>query len=348
MSAEKLELDMLIDEFDLHNRSDGKSPKTLRWHNQALGIFLRWLREQGMSTRLADLDENEARHFVIHLQGRPGIKGPASSHTVNNRVRSLRAFFNWLYRKEYTETNRLKHLKVPKARQIEIEILTDEEIEKIFSCMVLDTPLGCRDTAIFSLMLDTGLRLSEVVTLKYRDVHLDTRYVKVLGKGDKERIVPFGNKCQRTLLNYVQNFRGQNPQEGADTFFLSKDGNPLSPDGLRTLIKRTSIAAGVTRLHAHLIRHTYATRFLLNGGNVFLLQQNLGHTSLAMAQRYVHIASRMAAEFSREFSPLDRFEKRGTGSPRHGLKGDGWQGQIYPNAGMSAKKRGGVMSPAPY
>ena len=341
MNAEKLELEMLIDEFDLHNRSDGKSPKTLRWHNQASGIFLSWLREQGMSTRLADLDENEARHFVIHLQGRPGIKGPASSHTVSNRVRSLRAFFNWLYRKEYTETNRLKHLKVPKARQIEIEILTDKEIEKIFiNCMDLDTPLGWRDTAIFSLMLDTGLRLSEVVTLKYRDVHLDTRYVKVLGKGDKERIVPFGNKCQRALLDYEQHFRVKDPQEGADTFFLSKDGSRLTSDGLRSLIKRKSIAAGVPRLHAHLIRHTYATRFLLNGGNVFLLQQNLGHTSLAMAQRYVHIASQMAAVVSQGTSHRwTGFEKRGTGRPRHGLNGDAWQGQIYSNTWKVSQAR---------
>ena len=339
MKPERLELGALVEQFEVHNRSEGKSPKTVRWYNQALGIFQDWLQAEGMSTCLDDLGEEEARHFIIQLQSRPGVKGPASSNTVNNRVRALRAFFNWLFRKGYTETHRLENLKVPKGRQKEIEILTDDEIEKIFSSMNPDTVPGGRDTAIFSLMLDTGLRLSEVVTLKYDDVHMDTRCFKVLGKGDKERIVPFGTKCQRILWQYVQHFRVENPEEEADAFFLCINGNPLKADGLRALIKRMSKDAGVPRLHAHLIRHTYATRFLLNGGNVFLLQQNLGHTSLAMAQKYVHIASRMAALVSREFSPLDRFGMRGTRRLRHCFNGDGSQRKIYPNAGKTTQRR---------
>ena len=163
MNKGRLELKDLMEEFELHNRSDGKKPKTVRWYNQSLGIFLNWLREEGMSTRLANLGENEARHFVIHLQCRPGIKELASPDTVNSRVRALRAFFNWLSRKGYTDTHRLKNLKVPKVRQKEIEILTDEEIERIFNSIDPTTPLGGRDNAIISIMLDTGLRLSEVV-----------------------------------------------------------------------------------------------------------------------------------------------------------------------------------------
>ena len=83
------------------------------------------------------------------------------------------------------------------------------------------------------------------------------------------------------------------------------------------------------------MRHTYATRFLLNGGNVFLLQQNLGHTTLAMVQKYLHIANRMAAQVSQDFSPLDRFKFENGRRYQHSFTGDGWQGQIYPNAGKS-------------
>ena len=300
-----------------------------------------------MSTRLKDLGLRESRQFILYIQERPGLRGPASTHTVNNRVRALRSFFNWLYHRGYTEWHRLENLKVPKVRQQGIEILTDEEIEKILSCMNPNTILGGRNTAIFSLMLDTGLRLSEVVTLKCHNVHLDSRYVKVLGKGDKERIVTFGSKCHRILRNYMQHLRIENSEEeadafslSADAFFLSIDGYPLTPDGLRSLTERVSKRAGVPRLHPHLMRHTYATRFLLNGGNVFLLQQNLGHTTLSMVQRYVHIASRTAAQASQEYSPLDRFEMRGTRRYRHSFNGDGWQGKIYPNAGMPTQKRG--------
>ena len=335
MNAENLELAGLAKRYEIHNRSDGKSDRTVEWYNQVLELFMAWLRAGGMSTCIDDLGEDEVRGFILHLQGRPGLWGQASSHTVNNRVRALRAFFNWLHVQGYTECHRLEKLKVPKVRQKVIETLTDEEIERIFATMNPRTVLGARNTALYSLMLDTGLRLSEVVTLKYRDVHLDKRYVKVLGKGDKERIVAFGAKCQRALANYANHYRFENEGQVTDAFFLCIDGRCLTPDALRSLTERLSKAAGIPRLHPHLMRHTYATRFLLNGGNVFLLQQSLGHTTLAMVQKYVHIANRTAAEVSQEFSPLDRLEMPVTKRFRHSFNGDNRQGRIYPNAGRS-------------
>ena len=343
----KMELAELAKQFELHNRSDGKSEKTVRWYNQSLGLFQNWLSGEGMSTRLRDLGEEEVRHFIIHLQGRKGVRGDvASSHTVNNRVRALRAFFAWLHRREYAECNRLEKLRPPKVRQKEIEILTDDEIERIFSCLDPDTELGSRNTAIFSLMLDTGLRLSEAVTLRYADVHLEDQYVKVLGKGDKERIVAFGANCRRSLADYERLYRTKTPERKADVFFLCMNGCPMTSDALRSLTTRLSRSAGVSRLHPHLLRHTYATRFLLNGGDVFLLKQNLGHTTLAMVEKYVHIANRMAAQVSQEFSPMDRFEMRGARPLRHSFNGDGWNRQRYPNTGRFVRGRPGVGNPS--
>ncbi len=336
-----LELDMLVERFQTHNRSDGKSPKTVEWYSQALDLFLEWLRAEGMSTCVDDLGEDEVRNFVLYLQGRRGLWGLASSHTLNNRVRALRAFFNWLYRQGYTECHRLQNLKVPKVRQKEIEVLTDEEIERIFATMNAGTVLGARNRALYSLMLDTGLRLTEVVTLKHGDVHLDKRYVKVLGKGDKERIVAFGTNCKKSLATYATRYRFPNEGESTDAFFLSIDGYCMSPDALRSLTERLSKAAGIPRLHPHLMRHTYATRFLLNGGNVFLLQQNLGHTTLVMVQKYLHIANRMAAQVSQDFSPLDHVEMRAPSLSGRSFNGDNWSGRIYPNAGRS-QGRGAV------
>ena len=124
----------------------------------------------------------------------------------------------------------------------------------------------------------------------------------MLGKGNKERIVAFGTNCQRALNNYAHHCRFENEDLNADTFFLSIDGFSMTPNALRSLTERLSKSSGTPRLHPHLMRHTYATRFLLNGGNVFLPQQNLGHTTLAMVQKYAHIASRMAAQASQSFS----------------------------------------------
>ncbi len=341
MNAERLELGVLVQRFEVHNRSDGKSESTVEWYNEVLGLFLGWLIAEGMSTFLDDVGEDEVRLFVLHLQGRNGLWGDASSHTVNNRVRALRSFFNWLYREDYTECHRLEKVKPPKTRRKVIEILTDEEIERTFATINPDTVLGARNTAIYSLMRDTGLRLTEVVTLKHRDVHLDSRYVKVLGKGDKERIVSFGTTCQKALMHYTQHCRFENQGQEAETFFLCIDGHPMGAEALRSLTERLSKTAGIPRLHPHLIRHTYATRFLLNGGDSLLLQQNLGHTSLEMVHEYVHIASRMMAQISQGFSPLDRIKMGGTRRFRHSFNGEGRQGQIYPNAGKSPRKKKG-------
>ena len=343
---ENLELAKLVERFEIHNRSDGKSPKTVQWYNQTLEVLREWLVSEGRSTHLDAIGEDEIRLFILHLQQRPGLWGTASSHTVNNRVRALRAFFNWLYRQGYTETHRLEEVKPTKVRQKEIEVLTDQEIESIFASVNPNTAMGARNYALYSLMLDSGLRVSEVVNLKYRDVHLDSRYVKVLGKGDKERIVSFGATCQKALNSYAQRYRFEDEEQEQDAFFLSIDGYGLTPDALRSLVERLSKAAGIPRLHPHLMRHTYATRFLLNGGDVFLLQQNLGHTTLTMVQKYVHIASRTAAQVSQGFSPLDRMEIRKPRGNRHSFQGESWQGRIYPNAGRSANKGAGHKNPA--
>jgi len=337
MNPQKLELSELAQKLEVHKRSEGFSERTVEWYQQTLAVFQAWLAEEGMSTCLDNFGEDEMRLFILHLQARPGLRGPASTHTVNSRVRAMRAFFNWLHEEDYTEYHRLEKVKPPKPRELEIEILTDEEIDQVFASINPNTVLGARNTAIFSLMLDTGLRLTEVVTLKYKDVHLDGHYVKVLGKGDKERIVAFGSNCLKVLRNYANHFRLEDEERRAETFFLCIDGHPMGADALRSLTERVSKAAGVPRLHPHLLRHTYATRFLLNGGNVFLLQQNLGHTTLAMVQRYVHIASRMAAQISQEFSPLDQLNMQGSRRYRHRFNGEGWLGQIYPNAGRSSR-----------
>ena len=303
-----LQLAPLILEFERQNRSESKAEKTIEWYKQSLGIFNAWLVSKGMSTCVADLEEPEGREFILYLQSRPGLKGLASKDTVNNRVRALKAFFSWMVGERHTKRHQMERLKVPSTTKKVIEILTDEEIGRIYQTVDPNTLPGARLTAIFSLMLDTGLRLSEVVSLRSRDVHLEDRYVKVLGKGNKERLVAFGNSCRRSLVHYADHFRVADDGLEVEEFFLCFDGRPMTGDALRSLVKRLSNASGVPRMHPHLLRHTYATRFLLNGGDSLLLQQNLGHTTLTMVQNYIHLKNRLASLASQQFSPLDRME----------------------------------------
>ena len=335
----------LIAHFEVHNRTEGKSPRTVEWYNEVLRLFLDWLTKSGLSTSLDQIGEPEARSFVLHLQQTPSRAGkPLSSHSISNRVRALRAFFSWIAKKGYTEVHVLEDMRPPKTVGRVIEPLKESEVRAILGSINTATVLGARNAALVSLMLDTGLRLSETASLKVDDVYVEDRYVKVLGKGSKERIVAFGAACQRSLVSYYMHFRVEPAHDRIINFFLGIDGYPLSPNGIKSVMVRLGRSAGVPRLHPHLLRHTYATSFLLNGGDVFLLKQNLGHSSLAMVENYVHIASSVAAVRSQSFSPLDRLnvpvDRRFRHSFREGRRKNGMNGRIYPNVGRKRSANG--------
>ena len=343
MDKSNTELTKLMLHFEVHNRTEGKSPRTVEWYNDVLGLLSRWLESEGIPATLGNLDEMVIRRFILYLQSRPGCKGPVmSSHSIANRVRALRAFFAWLAHKGYTEYHLLQDLKQPLVTDLTTEPLTQVEIDQVFSAVNPNTALGARNSAIISIMLDTGLRVSEAANLKAADLHLEDQYVKVLGKGGKERIVSFGTTCQRALLQYYHYFRSEPAHAGVNTFFLSIDGYPLSAVAVQSFIKRLAKTSGIPRLHPHLLRHTYATLFILNGGDIFLLKQNLGHSTLVMVLHYLHIAAQTAAVRSKGFSPLDRLNVRDGRQYRHSFRpaGEGTNGQVYPHAGrLGGKKR---------
>ena len=179
--------------------------------------------------------------------------------------------------------------------------------------------------------------MSEAAGLGEGDVHIEDRYIKVMGKGFKERLIAFGAACQRSLLDYLYRHRMEPAHPGVTSFFLTIDGYPLTIEAIKSLMDRLAVSSGVKRLHPHLLRHTYATWFLLNGGDVFLLKQNLGHTTLAMVEHYVHMASRDVAIRSQSFSPLDGFGVNGGRRYRHGSTGTRPPGEIYSHGGLGKR-----------
>jgi len=192
-----------------------------------------------------------------------------------------------------------------------VEILTYEEISRILSFTNTNTVSGSRDTAMIITFLDTGLRLSELTGLKVTYAHIDEGYLKVLGKGAKERVVPIGQLSQKALQKYLFHFKPEPYYEDQDLFFLTLEGKPLSTNAVHLIFSRLGQKSGVKRFHAHLCRHTFATNYLINGGDVFSLQQILGHTSLEMVRRYVTLASAQVRIQHRKFSPMDKMNVGG-------------------------------------
>ena len=166
MDKGEMELNQLIQHFEIFNRSEGKSPKTIKWYSDVLNLFLRWLESEGISTQLGEVGEAEIRSFILHLQERKINGKPISTHTVANRVRGLRGFYSWLAKRRYTKENVFNNIRLPKTTQIVIEPLTPEEVKLVFSNINEDTALGARNTAIMALFLDTGLRIEQARKLK--------------------------------------------------------------------------------------------------------------------------------------------------------------------------------------
>ncbi|MFC1987319.1 tyrosine-type recombinase/integrase [Chloroflexota bacterium] len=298
----KVKLDKLVVHFAQSNKAEGKSPKTISCYSEMLGSLVRFLESQGHRAILSDLDVDTVREFIVHEQER-GI----SPYTVQGKVRSMKAFSSWLFREGYIAENLLCDLKLPKVPAMLVKPLTADEIDQLVDYQNPLTAIGCRDIAILILMIDTGIRLSELCGLHFDDAHVEDGYLKVMGKGSKERIVPLGATAQKMLWRYIIHFRPEPLIQADNYLFLTLDGKPLKPNAIKLLVNRWGKKGGVPRLHAHLCRHTFATNYLVyNCGDVFRLQQILGHTSLEMVRRYVHYASTQYLMNGKTLSPVDQ------------------------------------------
>jgi len=339
----QIELSALVKHFELFNRTEGKSRGTILWYNMVLRQFQRFLQTKGKSSALGDLDEMVVREFISHLQEKrrgednpymPPTDAGLAPMTIQDYVRTVKVFFNWLAREGYTSENRLARLRLPKATSKVAEVLTPQEIAQMLKCIDPLTRRGARDQAILLLLLDSGLRCSELTGFTVEDINIEGGYLKVLGKGSKERIVPFGTVTQKALLRYSIHYRPQPFNAVVHNFFLAPDGRPLTYEGARMIIKRIAQRSGVKRLHTHLCRHTFATNYLINGGDVFSLQQILGHSTLEMVRRYVSLASAHINVQHKKFSPMDRMSLEAARSETR----RGAQAQPEPERGPDAAR----------
>ena len=309
----------LLDYYEICNRAEGKSPKTIIWYTANLRRFHRYLKSRHLPDSIDNIDIKLLREYILYLMNRtrydehpytPTKTEQLSPATIHAHVRTLRAFFNWLVKEDLAESNVAKNLKPPRVPRKIVSTLSDKEILAVINLLNTVTLSAARNQTIFMLLLDTGLRTGELIGLKMGDVNMDEGLLKVIGKGKKERIVPVGSNAQRALQRYLFRFRPKPAHPGIDNVFLSAQGKPLTENSIKLTFSRLAKKSGVHRLHAHLCRHTFATRFLINGGDVFTLQQILGHSTLEMVRHYVNLASNHVAIQHQRFSPMDRLKIR--------------------------------------
>ena len=221
--------------------------------------------------------------------------------SVAGYVRGLRAFGNWLARDGLAVARALRALANPRVPRRVIEPLSDADLRHLLAAA------GQRDAAVVLLLLDTGLRVSEVVGIRLGDLRRDGG-IKVTGKGDAERMVPVGGTARRAVGAYLA---ARGPGGSDERLFLNQADQPLTTSGVSQLLRRLRRRTGVSaRCNPHTFRHTFAHNYLVNGGDALSLQRILGHSCLDMVKRYVRLSDVDLAGRHRSASPADRLVAR--------------------------------------
>ena len=234
-------LESLAKGYILNCKTEGKSPKTISGYEMALRNLIWYCKEQGFP-EVQKLTAVHIRHFLWYLASEshrwnstsPAAKRQASSTTVNCYFRALRTFFNWLEREELIIENPFKNLKPPKIDKIMVQALSPAEIDRLFKVCSSKSALDVRNTAILSIFLDTGLRVSELTNLTIDDVNMDDGSLLIRhGKGGKQRIVRIGTKAQKALWKYITLYRNKD----SNRLFINRTGEALGLLGIKILIK---------------------------------------------------------------------------------------------------------------
>ncbi len=301
----------LVEDFLQYLRHErGQSEHTQKTYAALLGKFIDWSKQQG----LYDWKSVELAHLISFLQ-QERERAPAnqpegspkrlSGESVYLEIAALRAFYNFCENERLLPVNVAENLSLPRRWQRVPKALTDAEIKKLLAPITPDTPASLCDQAILELAYASGLRLSELRGLRLEQLHLDAGFLNVVGKGNKERVVPMGRQAVAALQLYLDVGRpGLVKKRSPANVFLSRRGTPFAAVTLWLRIKRRVRLAGVSRnVTPHMLRHSFATHLLEHGADLRVIQELLGHASIATTEIYTHVTGSRLREVHRKFHP---------------------------------------------
>ncbi len=274
----------------------GVSNNTLNSYRTDLILFSRWCEQQGYV--VSQISESELRLYLAQMND-------YSVRTISRRLSSIRRFFRWLIREHRIETDPSARIEAPRLGRSLPKSLTEEEVEALLEAPDLNTAHGMRDKAMLELLYATGLRVSELVNLGFSQVNLRQGVIRVMGKGNKERLVPIGDECSIAIQKYVETARrpllkGNN----LDVLFPSNRGRAMTRQTFWHAIKRYAVKAGIGKpLSPHVLRHAFATHLLNHGADLRVVQMLLGHSDISTTQIYTFVAKERLKDLHAEHHP---------------------------------------------
>ena len=301
----------LVEDFIQHLRNErGQSENTQQTYLSLLGKFTAWAETQS----LTDWRQVELSHLLAFLQHeqsrRVAHESPESMRRLKGEslyleVAALRAFYRFAEQENFLPKNVAEHLSMPRRWQRLPKDLTGQEIDRLLAPLQPETPATLCDQAMLELAYASGLRISELRNIRLEQLHLDAGFVTVIGKGNKERVVPVGRKAVEALNSYFAAGRPKlvTPRTPA-AVFLTKRGTAFNRVTLWLRIKKRASYAGIGRnITPHMLRHSFATHMLEHGADLRVIQELLGHASITTTQVYTHVAGNRLREVHRKFHP---------------------------------------------
>ncbi|QBP74251.1 site-specific tyrosine recombinase XerD [Herbaspirillum huttiense] len=275
-----------IDEFcDSLWLEDGLSKNTLDAYRRDMTLYAHWLYQE----RAKALYDTQAEDLNAYFAARHDETKPSSS---NRRLAVLKRFFQLALRQHHVTADPCLKLRSARQPQRLPKTMSEGQVEALLAAPDVSTPLGLRDRAMIELMYASGLRVSELVTLKSIEVGMNEGVLRVTGKGSKTRLVPFGEEAGGWMARYLAEARSQILQgQIDDALFVTARGGPMTRQMFWTLIKKYALQAGITvRLSPHTLRHAFATHLLNHGADLRVVQLLLGHADISTTQIYTHVA----------------------------------------------------------
>ena len=228
-----------------------------------------------------------------------------SAATIARTISSIRQFHHFLLREEIVHHDVTLHIETPKKEKKLPNILSINEVDKLLN-INSNSPLDIRNKAMLELMYATGLRVSELVSLKTDDLHLTMGFIRCFGKGSRERIVPLGDVAEQAVENYLQNSRQNLLKKNRDekVLFLNQHGRPMTRQGFWKILKKLTVEADIAKdITPHTLRHSFATHLLENGADLRAVQEMLGHSDISTTQIYTHVTKTRLKDMYKSFHP---------------------------------------------
>ena len=293
-------LDVLVDQYLNYLLVEkGLSKKTLESYSSDLTRYLNFLKTKRIKT-ISDADTAAILKHLISLR----IAGLGARSRARHLV-TIRGFYRFLVEEKVIKNDPTRIIDLPKSGLKLPDVLSFKEVERVLNTPDINKPIGARDAAMIELLYAAGLRVSELVNLKVQDVNLEACFVRVFGKGSKERVVPIGLYAKEKIDFYIKTFRAKLLKNVASPhLFVARAGKPMTRQGFWKLLRKYGQKAGIIRkIKPHSLRHSFASHLLEGGADLRSVQIMLGHVDISTTQIYTHVAREHLKKIHAKFHP---------------------------------------------